>query len=200
MLHRRVANLAAMNLVATKIAAVTSAARKIAAASRAGSNRAVPRSVASTIVHPKLPVRPPQAVSRKSRSFSRANLSPNIVASLRLPLRLLSSSRKFTSRNLISKTQLRALPVIFLARQYLPPDQPVLLFLAVSPADCPAGFSPTLARNRKLPPSLPTKISALPKTLRYRLMARIRPGMKLLRSNRLYLPAQILWPRAAMPT
>jgi len=186
-----------MNRVVTKTVVAISAARKIAAANRAVSILAAPRSAASTIVRPKLPVRPPRAASRMSRSFSLANRSPNIVASLRLLLRLPSSSRKFTSRNLVSKTQLRALPVIFLAPLYLPLDRPVPPFPAVSPADCPAGSSLTLARNRKLPPSLPTKTSALPKTLRYRLMARIRSGMKLLRSNRPYPLAQILWPRAA---
>ena len=192
------ANLAVTNLVVTRTAAVIRA-RKIAAASLAGSNRAVPHNVASTIARRRRPLPPRPAASRKSRSFSLANLSPNIVESLRLPLRLPSSSRKFTSRNPISKTQLRALPVIFLALQYLPPDQPVPLFPADSPAAFPAGSSLTLARNRKLPPSLPKKISALPKTLRYRLMERIRPGMKLLRSNRPYPLARILSPRAATP-
>jgi hypothetical protein len=189
-----------MNRVVTKIAAATSAARKIAAVSLAGSNRAVPHNVASTIAHRRRPLPPRPAASRKSRSFSRANRSPNIVASLWLLLRLQLLSRKFTSRNQISKTQLHALQVIFLVPLCLPLDQPVPPFPAVSPAAFPAGSSPTLARNLKLPPSLPTKISALPKTLRCQPMARIRPGMKLLRSNRPYPLAQILWPRAATPT
>src|SRR5579863_9815298 len=161
MLRRRVASLAATNRAVTKTAAAISAARKIAAASHAVSNLAALRNVASTIAHPKLLVSLDRAVLRKSRSFSRANRSQNIVSNLRQPLRLPSSSRTFTSRKLISKTQLRALPVIFLALPYLPLGRPVPPFPGVAPADCPAGSSLTLARNRKLPPSLPTKIAAL---------------------------------------
>jgi hypothetical protein len=96
------------------------------------------------------------------------------------------SSRKRTSRNLKSKKQFlarpetRALPCL---RQDLPVAQLVATFLGVSQADFPAGFLPTLALNQKLPPSPRMKISGLPKILRFLLMARIRRGMKVLRSR-----------------
>jgi len=110
MLRRKAANLEETSPAATIIAAVISAARKIAAASRVVLNRAVPRSAASIIARLKLPVPPHPALSRKNPFFSLASLLPSIAESPQLRLPLQWPSRKFTSRNPISKTQLPALP------------------------------------------------------------------------------------------
>ena len=79
-----------------------------AADSLAVLNRVVLRNAASIIARRKLPL--PLALSPKSRSFFPVSLSPNIVASPRLRLRLPWPSPKFTSRNQTSKTPHRALP------------------------------------------------------------------------------------------
>jgi hypothetical protein len=179
---RRKASLAETTRAATTTAAAISGARKIAAASRVVLSLVVLPNAALIIARPKQPVPPHPALPRKNPFFSRANPSPSIVASPQSRLRHQWPRRKFVSRNPISKTRHLALPVTW-ALPFLPPDPPAAMFPAVSPADFPAGYSPTLAPNRRLLPSPRTKISALRKTLPSRLTARIRRGMKLHRSS-----------------
>jgi hypothetical protein len=138
MLRRKAASLAETIRVVTTIADAISAGRKIAVVRRAVSNLVALRSVALIIALPKLPVPPHPALSRKNPFFSRANRSPSIVESPRLLLRLQLPSRKFTSRNPISKTQHLALPATWALRS-LRQGLPALTSHVVSPADFPAG-------------------------------------------------------------
>jgi hypothetical protein len=172
-----------MSHAVTTIVAATIEALRIAEASRAVSNLVALPSVALTIARPKLQVPPHPALSRTNPFFSPASLSQSIVASPPLRLRLQSPSRKFTSRSLISRKQLRALPATSAALPFLPPDLRAEQSLAASRADFPAGFSPTPAPNPKPLPFPLTKISALPRTLPFLLTVQIRRGMKRLRSN-----------------
>jgi hypothetical protein len=140
MLRRKAASLAVTILAATIIVAKTTAAseaRKIAVARRVVSNLAAPLSAALIIVRRNLPVPPLPALSRKNPFFSRASLSPSIVASLRpRPFRP-SSRRNLTSRNQKSKKHLRARRVTWLP--FPLQDLLAATFPVVSPVDFPAG-------------------------------------------------------------
>jgi hypothetical protein len=196
-LLRKAAILAVTSRAVTITVAAISEVRKIAVARHVVLNLEVLRSAASTIARPKLQVPPHPALSRKNPFFSLASLWPSIVASPPQHLRLLSPSRKFTSRSPISMMQLLALPATRPALPFLPPDPPLEQSLAASPVDFPAGFSPTPAPNPKPLPFPLKKISALLQTLPFPPTGQIRRGTKPLRSNCLYRPLQIPQPFAA---
>ena len=107
---RRKATLVETSRAVTTIAAAISAARKIAGVRRVVLSLAAPHSAALTTVRRKLRVPPLLALPRKNPFFSRANRSPSIVESPQVRLHLQWPSRKFASRNPISKTEHLALP------------------------------------------------------------------------------------------